>query len=235
MSKNEIIGLFVAGIIFAGVLAVVLLLKLINTAQAIQIIISFVLVLITAIYVKRTSDIARATKEQADASVKMAERMREQRYNECLPILVLSIIPTWNTEGFAPNEIPYVYLQNGIGVKVMWCNVSKGVAINLRFSFYTAPTSPGKASFFPPRESGTLEVGGKREIDYSEMLNDSQLREVTKEYCPHLLAEYQDIYERKVTTVQEFRIDKQNERAFLGDLYLTVNGRRLGQEVTQHD
>jgi hypothetical protein len=56
MSRKETIGLFVAGIIFAIVLAGVLLLKLIDTAQAIQITISFVLVLITAIYVKRTAD-----------------------------------------------------------------------------------------------------------------------------------------------------------------------------------
>jgi len=76
MSKNETVSLFVAGIIFAGVLAGVLKLSLIDTAQAIQIIISFVLVLITAIYVKRTSDIAQATRQQADASVKMAEEMR---------------------------------------------------------------------------------------------------------------------------------------------------------------
>ena len=81
MSKNESIGLFVAGIIFAIVLTVILLLKLIDTAQAIQIIISFVLVLITSIYVKRTADIAQATKEQA-------EEMREQRVMSTRPVII---------------------------------------------------------------------------------------------------------------------------------------------------
>ncbi len=79
MNRNEKISLYVAGAIFAVVLVVTKSLKLIDTAQAIQIIISFVLVLITAVYVKRTSDIAQATREQADASVKMAKEMREQR------------------------------------------------------------------------------------------------------------------------------------------------------------
>jgi hypothetical protein len=57
-----------------------------------------------------------------------------------------------------------------VGVKVLWCNVGKGVAINLRFSFWSAPTSTGKANFFPPSESGTLEVGGKKEVDYGKIL-----------------------------------------------------------------
>ena len=74
-------------------------------------------------------------------------------------------------------------------------------------------------------------------VDYNEILNDGQLRDIPKEYCPHLLAEYRDIYERKITTVQEFCIEEQNDykRVILGDLYFTVNGRRLGEEVIKHD
>ncbi len=43
-----------------------------------QVLLMFALVLITCIYAMRTAAIANATKEQADASVKMAEEMREQ-------------------------------------------------------------------------------------------------------------------------------------------------------------
>jgi hypothetical protein len=49
-------------------------------------------------------------------------------------------------------------------------------------------------------------------------------------YQPRFEAEYQDIYERKITAVQEFRIDEQNKRPSLGDLYFTINGRRLRKE-----
>ena len=75
MTKTEIIKLFVAVIIFAVVIAVVAVLGRIDTAQTIQLIITFVLVLVTVAYVKRTAEIASATKEQAHASVKMAKTM----------------------------------------------------------------------------------------------------------------------------------------------------------------
>jgi hypothetical protein len=58
------------------------------------------------------------------------------------------------------------------------------------------------------------------------------LKDLSEAYHPYLLAEYQDIYERIITTVQRFRIDEQNRRAFLGELYFEVNNRRLGQEVS---
>ncbi len=169
---------------------------------------------------------------QAKASAKMAEETREQRYSESLPLLVPTIPDILPSE-----KLFYEAIASGVGVKVIWCNVGKGVAINSRFSFWTAPTSPGKAHFFPPRESETLEVGGKKEVDYSKILNDGQLCDIQKGYPPHLLAEYQDIYERKITTVQEFRIEEQNDykRVLLGDLYFTINGRRLGQEAIRHD
>jgi len=161
---------------------------------------------------------------------KMAEEMREQRYSENLPLLVPDIPPILRAE-----KLPIEAMQSGNTVKVVWGNVGKGVAINSRFSFWCVPLPSGRVNFFPPSESVTLEVGGIKEVDYSEILNDSQLLDIPLGYCPHLLAEYQDIYERKITTVQEFHIDEEdgNKRVSLGELYFTVNGRRLGEEVSQ--
>ncbi len=195
--------------------------KKIDTAQTLEIAALTTLVLITAWYAKQTAT--------------MANEMRKQRYSESLPLLVPDITPRWDTRGLEPKEVPYVYLQTGVGMEVTWRNLGNGVAINSRFSFRTAPTSTGKATFFPPRELGTVEVEGKREVDYSQILNDGQLHDISDAYQPRVEAEYLDIYERKVTTVQTFRIDEQNERAFLGELYFTVNGRRLGEETTWHD
>lgn len=201
----------------------------------IQAISMVVLAIITGIYAWRTHVMSKAAREQADASMTMAEQMRKQRYSESLPLLIPTVTKNWNTQGLKSNEIPYEYLQTGIGIKVVWRSVGKGTAINSRFSFWSAPTSSGKANFFPPSESGTLEVGGKKEVDYSELLDESQLRDIPQGYHPHLLAEYQDIYERRITTVQKFRIDEQNKRAFLGELYFTIDGKRLGEEVIRHD
>lgn len=202
----------------------------------IQAISMVVLVGVTAIYAWRTHVISKDTEKQAVASMKMAEEMREQRHKDSLPLLIPTIPAIWDTRGLAPNEVPYG-LQVGIGIRVVWCNVGKGVAINSQFSFWAIPTSPGKANFFPPRESGALEVGGKKEVDYHDTRYDKQFMAISDAYQPRLEAEYQDIYQRKITTVQEFRIEEQdeNKRFFLGELYFTVNGKRLGEEVTQHD
>ena len=53
----------------------------------IQAISMVVLVVVTGIYVWRTHVISKATKQQAEASVKMAEEMREQRYDSVRPVI----------------------------------------------------------------------------------------------------------------------------------------------------
>jgi hypothetical protein len=170
---------------------------------------------------------------------KMAEEMREQRYTECLPLLVPNITRrSIVDQKLEPNEIEYRILQTGVGLEVAWHNLGKGVAINTRLSFSSPPldSHPGKSLYFSPRESNALGVAAKESISFepTSVGWGHQLVDQTK---PRLEAEYQDIYERKITTVQEFRIEEQNntKRAFLGDLYFTVNGRRLGEESASHD
>ena len=222
MSRDEIKKLSIAGGAFAGVIACLILNNIINTAQAIEPTILFVLVLVTVTYAKRTAEIARET--------------REQRYSECLPLLVPDVIRRIVVGKLEPNEIDYQTLQTGVGMEVTWQNLGKGVAINSRFSFWSAvlDSHPGKSLYFSPRESNALGVAAKESISFepTSVGWGHQLVDQTK---PRLEAEYQDIYERKISTVQEFRIEEQdsNKRAFLGDLYFTVNGKRLGEEPTQ--
>ena len=211
-----------------------------TTGELIQVILMGLLVLVTGIYAWRTFSISKATEKQAEASVIMARETRDKRYSESLPLLVPTIPPILNTD-----ELPYESLQSGMGVKVLWRNVGKGVAINSRFSFYPVPTSSGKAASFPYHGLGTLEVGGKKEVDFdkifehywqeTKLLNDKRWHQVSDEYQPRLEAEYQDIYERSITTVQEFHFDAQKKTVSLGDLYFTVNGRRLGEERARYD
>ncbi len=228
MRKNEIISFMILSFIFAAALVCLILINIISTAQAIDLTLTFFLVCVTLVYAVRTAEIAGATRKQA-------EEVKAQRYSECLPILVpdisrRSIVP----EKLEPNEIDYQMLQTGVGLAIMWRNLGKGVAINTRFSFWSAPLKkhPGKTLFFPPQDSEALEVMGAKQIKVG--------RTWAGQWCdlsgtPRLEAEYQDIYERKITTVQEFRVDKKNRKAFLGELYFTINGRRLGTEVINHD
>jgi hypothetical protein len=194
------------------------------------------LIVITMFYAYYSMETANAAREQADASVKMARETKEQRYSESLPLLVPAVTRRSIVGNLEPNEIDYQTLQTGVGIEVTWHNLGKCVAINTRFSFWAAPldSHPGKVLFFPPRESEALEIEGRKEIKFSDEWA-GQWYDMPEAYYPRLEAEYQDIYERKITTVQEFRIDEQNKRAFLGELYFTINGRRLGEEVTHHD
>ncbi len=174
------------------------------------------LLLITAVY--------------ADSTAKMAEEMRRQRYTESLPLLVPDITRrSVVDQKLESNEVDYATLQTGVGLEVTWHNLGKGVAINTRLSFSSPPLDnhPGKSLYFPPHESKALGVAAKESISFEWKQFVGQLVDQTK---PRLEAEYQDIYERNITTVQEFHIEEQNgnRRAFLGELYFTINGRRLG-------
>ena len=197
-----------------------------SAADLAQTILTIGLVFITAIYAWSTAKIAKA-------NAKMAEEMREQRYAEELPLLVPEIIPEWNTETLKLNEIPYGYLQTGIGIKVKWHNLGKGAAINSRFSLWTAPldSNPGKALFLPPFESVSIGVNEQKETDFHKSLS-RELLDINNMHHPRLEAVYQDIYERKINTIQEFRIEEEDGRkmAFIGELYFKIDDKRLGED-----
>lgn len=79
MSKKELILFCIFAI---GVIAILIYLRATNqidTAQLINLFVTSILVIITAIYVKRTAEIANATKEQTKATMKMAEEMRNDK------------------------------------------------------------------------------------------------------------------------------------------------------------
>jgi len=192
----------------------------IKRADWAQILLMIGLVTITAVYASSTQKIAKETKEQ--------------RYAESLPLLVPDIIRGSITAKTEPNEVEYRTLQTGVGLEVIWHNLGKGVAINARFSLWSVPldSHPDKVIYFPPRESTFLEIGGQHKIEFKEEWK-GQWFDQPESYKPRLEAEYRDIYERNITTAQEFHIDEQNKKVFLGDLYFTVSGKRLGEEATR--
>ncbi len=161
MRKDEIIGfsvaviLLVAGLISLKVYNVLDVSTKINTAQMIEIIILFALVLVTAIYVKRTSDIADATKQQA-------KEMREQRVMSSRPVIIQKAVIVDETE-FATEAycdwFSYFEVYNAgngpaIEVEISLLNKEKTPIHSQRKTFLRAGEPPIE---FSPSELASLE------------------------------------------------------------------------------
>jgi len=195
MRRNEIIAITVALILLVAVISPLALKDIIDTAQTIEIVITFTLVLITAIYVKRTSDIAeatkeqaKATKEQADASVKMAEEMREQRYDAVRPVIdIINIEQTplelarQAYEKKPPNEL-----------RCKLCNVGVGPAIDV-YSFVQPPSHERQRHHFH-----TIAIG-KETIPMNLSLEQKDDRWF-------LVAYYKDVYGQCFESSREVRV-----------------------------
>ena len=69
-----------------------------TTSDVIQIVLMGLLVVVTGIYVWRTFAISNAPKKQADASVRIAEEMREQRVMASRPVIIQKAVVETETE-----------------------------------------------------------------------------------------------------------------------------------------
>ena len=220
MTKTEIIKLFVAVIIFAVVIAVVAVLGRIDTAQTIQLIITFVLVLVTVAYVKRTAEIASATREQAeatrqqaDASMKMAEEMREQRYDTVRPVIDIVVQPM---EG---KELIYrgLLAENGKFPNSVPCklrNIGVGPAIELFSCIEYIEGKPLRCDF------GAIPVAiGEEEMGYT-----SETRLFLEQRGNHkaLVAYYKDVYGRAFESSREVTLNKENTTCETGPLQIRL-------------
>ncbi len=73
-----------------------------TVSDLVQIILMGLLVVVTGVYAWRTFAISKATKKQANASVKMAEEMKEQRIMSSRPVIIQKAI---NEKDFSYFEI----------------------------------------------------------------------------------------------------------------------------------
>ena len=89
-----------------------------TTGELIQVILMGLLVVITGIYAWRTFAISNATKRQADASVKMAEEMKEQRVLTSRPVII-------------QKAVPVEFIGDGFSDEFEICNAGNGPAIEL--------------------------------------------------------------------------------------------------------
>ncbi len=100
-------------------------------SELLQVILMGVLVIITGIYAWRTHVMSKAAREQADASVEMAEKMREQLLSEARPYLLLRLTEDYlQWEDKANGK-----LADNFSVTVF--NGGKGPARNLEASLWS--------------------------------------------------------------------------------------------------
>ncbi len=142
MTKRELNWLCGSVIIFGTAIGVILAGKWIDTAQAIQIIISFVLVLVTAIYVKRTSDIVRETRNQA-------QEMREQRIMASRPVIIQKAIPTEVIGSGFSDRFEVYNAGNGpaIELEILLLDKEENLIQEQRVTFLRASDTP--VEFYP--------------------------------------------------------------------------------------
>ncbi len=208
--------------------------------QAIAIVVLVAATIFYAWQAKKARDSAEAS---VQASSEMADAMARKRYSDCQPALIQKIDA--RVGQIPEEEVLYMILASGVGgirqrtpagATTRWHNAGKGVALNATFSLIGTPleSQPNKVRFFTPTPNlpTALKVDEEKEVTF-----DLEWKEVDMPhgYSPRLKAEYQDIYERRLTTVQEFSFDSGGEKAHLGELFFTVDGRRLGEEATHHD
>jgi hypothetical protein len=108
----------------------------------IQAISTFILVGVTGFYAWRTNSLSKATEKQAQASVEMAEEMREQRR----PIVVQKVVPAgYETQPFDYFEIYNLGVSPAIELEIFLLDTNKKLL------------SYKKETFFP-QNSDSIEV-----------------------------------------------------------------------------
>lgn len=179
MSREEIKKLFIAGAIFAGVLAYLIARDIITTAQAIEPTILFVLVLVTAMYVKRTAE--------------MAKEMKEQRLSEARPYLLLRLADEFvQWDKIEPDKHP------SREFKVTIRNAGKGPAINLEASlWHSTKVHPNEhKGYLAPNEEWEATIH-RISIGIGDMTWLPELKEHIRYDDPGVVAvKYQDIHKR---------------------------------------
>jgi len=159
----------------------------IELAELVQILLMFGLVTVTSVY-------AWSASRQANASVKMAEEMKELRLSEAQPYLLLRL----KDEAIQWDEIENKRPPNEFGIEIR--NVGKGPAINIWAALWDA-----RKSFFG-NSRGYLAPGENWETSITRtpiMLGNltaqflPNLSEIIEQHMPGIIAvSYNDVHKR---------------------------------------
>jgi len=136
-------------------------------SDLIQVLLMGLLVVITGIYAWRTHVISKATKEQANASVKMAEEMREQRIMASRPVIIQKAVHEQRADALARPAEAFSHFEiynagNGpaIEVEVSLLNEQKEPVNAQRETFLRVGETPMKfyTTFSPIPENSTFYI-----------------------------------------------------------------------------
>jgi len=170
----------------------------IEPADGLQIMLMLGLVTVTGIY-------AFSAVRQAEAGVKMAEEMKEQRYDMIRPVIDIkrdtarADINRRGIEAYAASSG-----ETSHGLSGILCNIGPGPAIDVR-SFIQHPERERL-----PWQFGTIESGGKTErMILSISHEDNRMA---------LVAYYEDIYGRTFESSREVSAGKKGEGWEIGPL-----------------
>ena len=158
-----------------------------------QVLLTLALVLITCIYAMRTAAIANATKKQADASVKMAEEMREQRVTASRPVIIQkaqqkkAIQATIVTDYFSHFEIYNAGNGPAIEVEIFLLNEEKSYIFAERETYLRAGDAPVKLL---PAEFGKVQTLP----DIEPPVKVIPMHLALREKCTYLVTQYQSIF-----------------------------------------
>ena len=178
-SKTTFASLMVYLALFIG-LAILHELGALTTYEVIYLIAIISLVLVTAIYAVKTEEIAKATerqaseiKKQADASLKMAEEMREQT-KTLKETVSLSVRPSISLIAFNMKEDHSYPFAPPHEITVAIHNKGKGPARNLTFTC----EGQGKTVEYTAIELPSLDVGDQKQFSISRATtaNNEEIR-----------------------------------------------------------
>jgi len=198
-----------------------------TASDVIQIVVMGLLVVVTGVYAWRTHIMSKATKVQADASVKMAEATSEQLLSEARPYLLIrledEVIDLFTIVSDAKrHEMPNEF-------KVTIRNVGKGPAINIIAAFWrsddVSPTQP--KSYLAPQEEWHTTIS-TLSVNIAEEMWLPELSQMVKYDFPGTVAvEYHDIHHR--TWVTYLCLERFDEEAYV------VEGEQNIVEVSKND
>ena len=186
-------------------------------SDLIQVILMGLLVVVTGIYAWRTHVISKATKAQADASVKTADEMREQRYDTVRPVIDFKL---W--------ESYPVTIQKGLTIKE---REEADLAIFPGCKLHNIGIGPATDVY-----SFTSTVGGeRRQLYFGSVVKGATTEETIlsteqRGDCWFLVASYRDAYGRSFESSREVHLDVETGKPLLGKLNIIV-----GQGVRQND
>jgi len=202
---DEILGIILAITIIAMIIAVA------RKGPTLDNVLLAGLIAVTTWYAYATIKIARATKQQADASVKMAEETREQRYDTVRPVI-----------DFQKEESPKALFAEAVaaesedtsrGLSCILHNIGLGPATDV-YSFIWDLERKRRCFEF-----GTLARDGKTPLAINLSLNQEDGRTA-------LVAYYKDVHGRTFESSREVSVDKERRALNIGPLKI----RKINEE-----